>query len=140
VGSLASYRPQRVELRWEGPEGPGEWEGELSNAFVANGHYCGGGMFVGKGGSMFDGVLDLTVLPPMDLLTSAANLPRLYRGTAHEAPGAFRVAVTRVQARCVTAGSSLLVDADGEQPGSLPVEAQVLPGSLRMRGGWGGAG
>ncbi|MFH1465677.1 MAG: diacylglycerol kinase family protein [Pseudomonadota bacterium] len=136
VSSLVRYRPPRVALSWEGPGGPGEWEGEIFNAFVANGHYCGGGMFVGKDGSMSDGLLDLTVLPPMNLAASAANLPRLYKGTAHEAPGAFRVAVTRVVARSLASDASVPVDADGEQPGVLPVSAQVEPGALRVRGGW----
>jgi diacylglycerol kinase family enzyme len=136
VGALAQFRPQRVELAWEGPAGPGTWEGELTNAFLANGHFCGGGMLVGKGGSMFDGLFDLTVLPPMSLATSAANLPRLYRGTSHEARGAFRVPVTRLAARCLAPEATVLVDSDGEQPGRLPLVARVVPGALRIRGRW----
>lgn len=137
VGSLVSYVPQRAHLSWEGPEGAGEWEGDLMNAFLANGHYCGGGMLLGRGGSMFDGLFDLTVLPPMSLVSSAANLPRLYRGSAHNAPGAFRVAVSSLEARCTSpSGGTLLVDADGEQPGQLPVQAKMLAGALQVRGGW----
>lgn len=137
VSGLLSYVPQRALLSWEGPDGSGQWEGDLMNAFLANGHYCGGGMLVGRGGSMFDGLLDLTVLPPMNLISSAANLPRLYRGSAHNAPGAFRVAATRLEARCTSpSGGTLLVDADGEQPGQLPLKARVIPAALQVRGGW----
>jgi diacylglycerol kinase (ATP) len=137
VGGLIHYTPQRTLLTWEGEDGPGQWEGDLTNAFLANGHYCGGGMLVGRDGSMFDGLLDLTVLPPMGPLSTAANLPRLYRGSSHHAPGAFRVAVTSLEARCTsTTGGTLLVDADGEQPGQLPLEAGVAPGALQVRGGW----
>jgi len=137
MSSLMSYQPQRVHIRWQGEDGPGEWEGDLLNAFVANGHYCGGGMLVGRGGSMFDGLLDLTVLPPMSLASSAANLPRLYRGSSHHAPGAFRVAVRSLEARCTSpSGGTLLADADGEQPGQLPLKASVVPGALQVRGGW----
>ncbi len=137
IGSLASFKPQPVHLSWEGPEGPGQWEGDIMNAFVANGHYCGGGMLVGRGGSMFDGWLDLTVLPPLGPFSSAANLPRLYRGTSHEAPGAFRVAVRSLEARCTSpSGTSLLVDADGEQPGQLPLSVELLHQALQVRGGW----
>jgi diacylglycerol kinase (ATP) len=137
VGTLVSFQPQRAHLRWEGPEGDGEWEGDLMNAFVANGHYCGGGMLVGKDGSMFDGQLDLTVLPPLGPLSSAANLPRLYRGSSHHAPGAFRVAIHSLEARCTSpTGGRLLVDSDGEQPGLLPLSARVIPAALQVRGGW----
>jgi diacylglycerol kinase (ATP) len=132
-----SFVPQRAHLSWEGKDGPGEWEGDLMNAFLANGHYCGGGMCVGRGGSMFDGWFELTVLPPMSLVSSAANLPRLYRGSAHNAPGAFRVIVKSLEARCTSpTGGTLLVDADGEQPGQLPLKAHLLPGALQVRGGW----
>ncbi len=137
VGGLLSFEPQRCHLRWDGPDGPGQWEGDLMNAFMANGHYCGGGMLVGRGGSMFDGVFELTVLPPMGLASSAANLPRLYRGSAHNAPGAFRAAVTSLEARCTApSGGTLLVDSDGEQPGRLPLKARVIPAALQVRGGW----
>ncbi len=137
VSSLLDFRPQRVHLSWEGREGPGEWEGDLMNAFLANGHYCGGGMCVGRDGSMFDGWFELTVLPPLNLLSSAANLPRLYRGSAHNAPGAFRVAVKSLEARCTSpSGGTLMVDADGEQPGQLPMSAKLIPSALQLRGGW----
>ncbi len=137
VSTLVRFEPQRTHLEWEGPDGPGEWEGDLMNAFMANGHYCGGGMLVGRDGSMFDGIFELTVLPPLSLASSAANLPRLYRGSSHNAPGAFRVAVTSLEARCTSpTGGTLLVDADGEQPGQLPVKAKVIPGALQVRGGW----
>jgi len=86
---------------------------------------------------MFDGWLDLTVLPPLGPFSSAANLPRLYRGTSHEAPGAFRVAVRSLEARCTSpSGTSLLVDADGEQPGQLPLSVELLHQALQVRGGW----
>ncbi len=137
VGTLVGYEPQRVHVTWDGPDGPGEWEGDLMNAFVANGHYCGGGMLVGRDGSMFDGRLEFTVLPPLSLASSAANLPRLYRGTPHRAPGAFRVAVRELTARCTSPnGGTLLVDTDGEQPGQLPLAVRLIPGALQVRGGW----
>lgn len=137
VSALLDFEPQRVHLRWEGQDGPGEWEGDIMNVFLANGHYCGGGMCVGRGGSMFDGWFELTVLPPLGPLSTAANLPRLYRGSSHNAPGAFRVAVKSIEARCTSpTGGTLLVDADGEQPGRLPVSATLVPSALQVRGGW----
>ncbi len=136
VAAVASYKPPEVQLSWEGPEGSGTWSGELNNAFVANGQYCGGGMRVTRGGSMFDGVFELTVLQPLGLLSSAVNLPRLYRGTADHAAGAFRVPVHSLEARCLTDDTQVLIDLDGEQPGVLPLKVELLPAALQVRGGW----
>lgn len=137
LGALAAFTPQRVHLIWEGKDGHGEWEGDLLNLFVNNGSYLGGGMRPVDGGSMFDGWLDLTMLPPMGLHRSAIHLPRLYTGRAHRSPGAFHVAVRSLELRCTSpSGGTLLIDADGEQPGQLPLKVQLLPGALQVRGGW----
>ena len=86
LATLSSYRPAEVELRWRGEGGEGAWRGDLLSAFVANAYYCGGGMYVGKGGSMHDGRFDLSVLPPLNPARAAAGAPPLRRAAPTE-PG-----------------------------------------------------
>jgi diacylglycerol kinase family enzyme len=104
-------------------------------AFVANGAYCGGGMWVGRGGSMHDGLFELSLLPAAPRARQLVDARRLYDGHLARVEGAVRARVTRVRAR--SAGPApLQVDLDGEMPGRLPVELQVLPRAIPMRGGW----
>ena len=134
--ALARYRHPSVTLRWQDSEGrDGEWSGPLTSAFLANGQYCGGGMWVGRGGSMQDGLLDLTVLPQMSIARSTLLTPRLYAGTMERMRGVTRVAVRDVSA-IVDAGEDVLVDIDGEQPGRLPLRGEILAGALRIRANW----
>jgi diacylglycerol kinase family enzyme len=135
VDSLMQYKPGQVKVEWEGPDGPGEWTGELLSGFLANGAYCGGGMHVGRGGSMHDGAFDLTLLPNFGLLGNVARSWRLYDGSVWKIPGARRAYATKVTARGL-GDEPVLLDVDGEQPGILPATISVLPKSLMVRGGW----
>jgi len=129
------YSPPRVRLHLRGPAGEGSWEGPLLSAFVANGAYCGGGMWVGKGGALDDGLLDLSVLPPDPALTQVLRSSMLYDGGLAKWPGLRRAAVQAVEAQpCDEA--PVFVDLDGESPGQLPARFTLLPGALRARGLW----
>jgi len=134
--TLVDYSAQRVRLTWSGADGDGEWEGKLLSAFVANGFYCGGGMFVGKDASMHDGQFAFTVIEDANILRLLVNLPRLFTGTIHEASPAFRVSATRLRAEALDEGRPILVELDGEQPGALPLDLEILPRALQVRGGW----
>jgi YegS/Rv2252/BmrU family lipid kinase len=134
--TLVSYRAQPVSLHWDGPDGEGQWEGNLLSAFVANGFYCGGGMRVGKDASMHDGHFALTVVSDASLIHLGLNLPRLFTGTIHKAKSAFRVNVRSLRVEPMSSGQPLLIDLDGEQCGALPMQLKTLPGALQIRGGW----
>ena len=133
--SLARYQPPRVAVTWDGDHGEGRWEGTLLAAFVANGHYCGGGMHVGKGGSMHDGFFDLTMLPTLGRARNVASSWRLYDGSLDRVPGAQRVYCSELEATSLD-GSQVLLDIDGEQPGMLTARFTNLGRSLQVRGGW----
>jgi diacylglycerol kinase (ATP) len=135
LATLGSYKPADVELKWEGVDGPGEWRGQLLSAFVANAHYAGGGMYVGRGGSMHDGWFDLSILPPMGMVRSVSQSWRLYDGSIDKVSGAVRARVRSLEARCES-GGPLLLDVDGEQPGQLPASFKVLHRTIQVRGGW----
>ncbi|MED5370471.1 MAG: diacylglycerol kinase family protein [Myxococcota bacterium] len=135
VSSILGYSAQPVALSWEGPDGNGSWEGELFSAFLANAQYCGGGMNMGRGGSMHDGVLDLTIIPELGTARLVKNTWRLYDGSAHEIGGVRRIRARSLTARALS-GSRVLIDLDGEQPGWLDAEFRVLEKQLQVRGGW----
>lgn len=41
IEALLEYGSWDVRLSWEGPDGPGSWEGPVLSTFMANGAYCG---------------------------------------------------------------------------------------------------
>lgn len=129
------YKPSPLVLEWDGPDGPGTWEGSLTSAFVANGAYCGGGMWVGRGGTMQDGVLDISVIPASPFARQVLSTPALYSGHIERFPGAWRARATRMTARAVNS-VDVHIDLDGEMPGCLPAEFRILPRALNIRGGW----
>lgn len=129
--TLLDWRPRRARWAWEGPDGSGELEMETFAAFCANGSYCGAGLYVGKGGSMADGVFELSLVPRIGPIEAIDATPRFYLGTFTSLPGVRRVRVSRVELR-----DDLPVELDGEPQGPGPVVVDVVPGALRVRGGW----
>lgn len=129
--ALTSFEPRAVDWTWDGPEGPGSTTMETHAAFVANGQYCGAGLFVGKGGSMADGLLDVSIVPKMAPWVAARHLPKLYAGNFAKVPGVVRVTATKV-----TIARSIPIETDGEPMGETPVTIEILPRALMVRGGW----
>lgn len=137
LGGIAAYRTSEVEVRWVDGEGrEGAWSGRLMAGFLANGHYCGGGMWVGRGGSLHDGLADLTLVPDLGPVRTLVSVPRLFTGTMERVKGVLRTTVREIEARAFQ-GSTVRVDVDGEQPGILPIRATLLPGVLKVTGIWG---
>jgi diacylglycerol kinase (ATP) len=128
-----SYSPAELALRWIDADGRQQtWQGRAASVFLANGHYCGGGMWVGKGGQMDDGLIEVTVLPPDGTTTQVVQARRLYDGSLGQWPGARRMQVRELEARPVS-GAPVQLDLDGENPGQLPAIFRVLPRALRIR-------
>ena len=132
-----SWRAPQVRIHWESPAGPGSWTGALASTFVANGAYCGGGMWVGAGGDMSDGLVEMTILPELPIATTVLQARRLYTGSIREVPGVQFHTVSAVRAE-VVAGSPVMVDVDGEQPGDLPIAMSVDPNAVLIAGNWRG--
>lgn len=92
--------------------------------FVANGRYIGGGMLIAPGATVDDGLLDVLILravPRLELLLRI--LPSAYRGAHLKHPAVQHARVRRLRVE----GSGLLLQMDGEQPGSAPAAFEVLP-------------
>lgn len=129
--ALRTFEPVPVAWSWDGPDGAGSATVATHGAFCANGHYCGAGLYVGKGGSMADGVLELTIVPRMAAVRAVRHLPKLYSGALAAVPDVVQARVTHVEVRSV-----IPVETDGESIGDAPVVLDVLPRALMVRGGW----
>ncbi|MDP2312789.1 MAG: diacylglycerol kinase family protein [Pseudomonadota bacterium] len=131
LGALREFDARRVAWSWEGPDGAGEAELETFAAFCGNGHYCGAGMWIGKGGSMADGVFELTIVPQFPLMKALRLLPQVYNGRLGDHHEVRRIRVTSVRV-----GSEIPLEGDGEPLAAAPARISVVPRALQMRGGW----
>ncbi len=124
--SIFLFRKKRISFRLDyGPV----VETMAWNIAVANGQYQGGGMWVAPHARPDDGLFHLTAIGDLALWEVFFNLPRLYNGTlmSHSKISSF-------SGRYIEAWSPerVLLDMDGEQPGSLPLVAEVIPSTLRL--------
>jgi diacylglycerol kinase (ATP) len=124
--SILVYGKKRVHLKVDDT-----YEGELCvwNVAVANGQYHGGGMWVAPGASVDDGSLDVTVVGDLSFAGVIRNLPNLYNGKILQVQKVFGLKGKTISA---SSDQRVLLDVDGEQPGTLPVTLDVIPRALQI--------
>ena len=124
--TLVRYRPKRVTLTIDDRFLGNGW---VWNVAIANGRYHGGGMLVAPEADMADGWFDVTLIGRLTLLDVALNLHRLYNGNLHSVKQ-----VHHFRGRSIRSESPhpVLIEMDGEQPGTLPVQIDLLPGVLNI--------
>jgi diacylglycerol kinase (ATP) len=120
------YRFPQVEVAVDGD--PPD-RASLNVLFVCNGEYCGGGMHVGKGARVDDGLLHVVQVTSVGRLGSALQWPRLYTGSVDRVRGA-RVRAARMIR--VSSNEDVLVDCDGDVCGRLPATYRAVAGSLEV--------
>jgi YegS/Rv2252/BmrU family lipid kinase len=120
-------------VRWRADGGP--WtEQRVTALSVCNGRFFGGGMQVAPAARMNDGLFDVVIWSGLGIADFLTKQRMLYDGTHVTLPN------TRViRARSIEVGAPpgvrVLLDVDGEQPGTLPARFGMLPGALRVRVG-----
>src|SRR5271157_5703097 len=96
---------------------------------LANGRYHGGGILIAPQAAIDDGLIDVTLVERVCLVEVAANLRLLYSGDIWSHPKVHHWRAARVRAEVSPATP---LELDGEPVGTLPLEAEVLPRSLRL--------
>lgn len=125
-----SYQAKRVRLVFDDEEDKAV-ESTISTVAVANGRYFGGGMMVAPNAELADGKFDVVALGEMGLGKSMLFSRHIYKGSHlnHDAVSSRRA--TKVYAESVD-GQDVLLDMDGEVPGSLPATFSIMPEALRF--------
>jgi diacylglycerol kinase (ATP) len=96
---------------------------------TANGRFQGHALQVAPDASIDDGLLDVLVFGDISLLDVFRHFPKLYSGKIETIKEMIRTRGRRIVA---SSNEPVLVEADGELIGRLPVEIDVVPGALRM--------
>jgi YegS/Rv2252/BmrU family lipid kinase len=126
VRTLITFENPMVRLQIDGDL----LEQRTVNVMVANGRYYGGGIHVAREARLNSGHFEVYVVGDVGFWKAMVNLPRLYSGSYVErADLVRRFKATRVVAQ---SDERVLLNLDGEQPGQLPAEIELLPSALQL--------
>jgi YegS/Rv2252/BmrU family lipid kinase len=127
VKTIRVFKGKQIQLTLDGKPA---FDGLAQMVVFCNGRYFAGGMQIAPGSSLQDGLLDVIVLENVgqrELLTSL--LPRVYLGRHIGRNG-----VHHFQAACaaIETPEPVLVELDGELPGTSPITVEVVPRVLNV--------
>ena len=128
VATLVLYKNQEMRITVDGQEVCNE---PVTVVVFGNGRYFGSGMCVAPNALVDDGLLDIVILKDLSKINLLISLPRVYKGTHLSHP---RITSLRGKSVKVEASGEALLDLDGEQPGHAPVEIEILPKAINLRG------
>lgn len=131
LGVLQELRRFSPLPYWVEVDGGPREELDASLVTIANTGVFGGGMRIVPDARVDDGLLDLATLTGLGRGGLVRFFPRVYRGTHLDVPG-FSVRPARRIRVGLREDRELRSYADGEPRALLPVEAEVLPGAVRI--------
>lgn len=126
LAAILRYGTKTVTLQID--DGPAR-ELKIWNVAVANGRFQGAGMLVAPDASISDGRFNVTLIGDLSLRQVFLNLHNLYNGNIYAVP---KVEHCTAKTVTVTSDERVLLDVDGEQPGILPAQFDIVPGAIRL--------
>jgi YegS/Rv2252/BmrU family lipid kinase len=128
---LAQYEKPAVRVRVDGEL---FYEGPVVNVIMANGRYFGGGMKIAPSADAGDGLLDVVVIGDLSKMRSIGLAKKIYEGTHIGEPGIVTCRGAFIEAELAHPWLRVPCETDGEQPGFVPLSAQVHAAALTFRG------
>ncbi|MGQ9573327.1 MAG: diacylglycerol/lipid kinase family protein [Dehalococcoidia bacterium] len=120
------YRSQRVSLSLDGA--PAE-STLLTNVWLANGQYSGGGIRMAPRARLDDGLLDVVRIDHVGLLKQFALLPKLRSGAFIDLPHVSYRTARRIEAE---SAAPVPVEVEGEAIGTLPATFELISERLKV--------
>ncbi len=100
---------------------------------VANSRYFGGGMLIAPDASLNDGLLDVVNIGDIGALKIIFNAHTLYRGTHHGLQEVNGSTAKKIEISAADPSQEVRIETDGELPGKLPANYEIVPNALRVR-------
>lgn len=104
-----------------------------STVAVCNGAYFGGGMKVAPDANLSDGRFHIVVMADEGPWAALRNAGTIYTGNHVELPSVRVLTGCRVTAVPLAPDTPVLLDIDGEAPGRLPADFQLVPGAIAVK-------
>lgn len=105
------------------------FEEELTGIVVSNGNYTGGGMQLTPRARLYDGYLDVLLIPALRRNEMLAVFPRVYSGR-HLNDRRFRC--YKIKSLSFSAMENIKCEADGELLKESPYRVEVMPSALKI--------
>lgn len=121
-----SYRPHLVNLSLDGA--PAQ-QMLLTNVWLANGQYSGGGIHMAPRARLDDGLLDVVCIGRLSRLQTLIFLPKLRSGAFIDLPQVTYLTARRIEAESEV---SVLIEVEGEAIGSLPATFELIGERLKV--------
>jgi diacylglycerol kinase (ATP) len=129
LGATWGYRNVPVSISIDGKL----WhEGPVLLVAIANGQYFGGGMQVAPAADWGDGLFDVVCVGDLTRSQFLTQFPKVRRGAHLELESVRSSRGCNVTIRPLDLERPVLMDVDGETPGYLPIDAQILPRALQL--------
>ncbi|PWT87661.1 MAG: hypothetical protein C5B55_14425 [Blastocatellia bacterium] len=108
---------------------------QVVNLCIANARYFGGGMKIAPDAKLTDGKFDVVSVGNLSALKIMTSAPRLYFGSHLSMSEVSHTLAKKVTVRAADNENKVTLEVDGELPGRLPAQFQIIPGALRVRCG-----
>ena len=131
VSTVRHYRPKKVRIHIDGRELPRD---EYMIGAVANGRVFGKGMKIAPKASLNDGLFDAVLVKGMKLFEFFRQSWKLMNGSHLGYRKVELIRGRRVEVEPEDGERPILLELDGEQPGTLPAVFELLPGGLLVKG------
>lgn len=132
IQALMAYKPGHITIT--GKAGQKMFDGRAFNVAIANGKYCGGGMYMAPQASVDSGQFCLIVFKKTPRWKLLLNMPKIYWGGHLSHPSTSVESLTEFEAIEVQ-NEDIFLEMDGETPGKLPLQAHCIPASLNINTG-----
>lgn len=103
------------------------------NFCVANARYFGGGMMIAPEAKLDDGYFDLVNIGDIRTAKIILNAYTLYNGSHLDLTEVKSSRVKRIEVSPINKGDEIHLETDGELPGKLPAEYEIVPNALTIR-------
>jgi diacylglycerol kinase family enzyme len=124
--ALLNYTNKTVRLRVYDDENTPTFDAHIQVRLVAvaNGRFFGGSMMIAPEAAPDDGVFDIITVENLSFLQTIRKFPLIYSGAHIGDPDVRVCRGTRIIAE---SDEEVLIDADGEGLGKLPLTVEILP-------------
>jgi YegS/Rv2252/BmrU family lipid kinase len=126
--TAARFTGNDVELRID-DEAP--VRSRITQFAAGNGQFHGGGMRICPEAALDDGWIDVTIVGNVTFGELVRGLPSLYNGQILSHPKVSKYRAMKVEA---FSDETVLIEADGEAVGKLPLKISILPGAINLVG------
>lgn len=121
--------PVRAKVICDGKE---VFDGKYLSIAFGTGKYSGGGMRQTPLAVLDDGLIDVTIIPDISMLTIATKAPKLFTGNFHKVKELIQARCAKVTILPATEADGEPVEVDGEVVGHAPVMMEVLDGQINI--------